>query len=271
MENSIECELQGSVFGGGLGSHFIEELRVGDLSILVFVVSLDKSDEVVLADENAVFLQNALEILERDEPPIQLVDGRKGVMHAEERPPSEFLSERLSLYLSLHESANEILENEFCFKGEVIEPGLGVGVVRRAVVHEGRVLGGLRRDDLDELAVPEVPISVRVGPLEEQVELVSGRENADVVEGELQVETRHEASAFRVELLERVQQVEVAAQRQLLLDILDFPVQHDLLLQRAHQVVLLVPAHRRTGGGQRLLRGRIRGRVPEKRRRGSSA
>ena len=188
----IARERSESVFAGGLGSDLLDELGVGDASVLVAVVAVHDVHELFLGREEAVFIKQLLQLRARDPAELVLVGRLERLMHAERGPPRQSLSQVLSLVLQVEVHSETSAQLVPRVEREVVLASVEVArVVRLSIQKEVREFLVLRRESRAEIAVPEPSVVIGVVVSEEERHLIQARADAQRADVVLQIELGH--------------------------------------------------------------------------------
>jgi len=190
-----------------------------------------------------VIVQELLNLISTDVTVLVLIQSLEAFVLIEQRSSGQLLSDAFGVSDVADDSLEGLLQQEDGLVTENLVQRNVFSVGRNSLAQNLSVAGILGGQDLAETVESEDSFVVSVVFLQQQGDLIISWEDAELVEGLLDLRSANETLAFNVEESEGVQEVEVSSNGEINLDVLQILVEVDLLVQGGGEVLLFVTLH----------------------------
>jgi len=196
-----------------------------------------------VSSEKSVVVQELLDLISTNVTVLVLIQSLEAFVLIEQRSSGQLLSDAFGVSNVADDSLEGLLQQEDGLVTENLVQRNVFSVGRNSLAQNLSVAGILGGQDLAETVESEDSFVVSVVFLQQQGDLIISWEDAELVEGLLDLRSANETLAFDVEESEGVQEVEVSSNGEINLDVLQILVEVDLLVQGGGEVLLFVTLH----------------------------
>jgi len=196
-----------------------------------------------VSSEKSVVVQELLDLISTNVTVLVLIQSLEAFVLIEQRSSGQLLSDAFGVSDVADDSLEGLLQQEDGLVTENLVQRNVFSVGRNSLAQNLSVAGILGGQDLAETVESEDSFVVSVVFLQQQGDFIISWEDAELVEGLLDLRSADETLAFNVEESEGVQEVEVSSNGEINLDVLQILVEVDLLVQGGGEVLLFVTLH----------------------------